>query len=92
MKYFLIGIKGTGMAALAHILKDMGNCVVGSDIKDYVFTEDELLRKEIEIYPLEQYDISDVDVVISGHNFYPNSNEVKRPLDIPAKRWRWLWD
>lgn len=81
MKYFLIGIKGTGMAALAHILKDMGNCVVGSDIKDYVFTEDELLRKEIEIYPLEQYDISDVDVVISGHNFYPNSNEVKRAFN-----------
>ena len=31
MNYFLVGIKGTGMSALAMLLKDLGNNVVGSD-------------------------------------------------------------
>ena len=31
MKYYCIGIKGSGMAALACILKDLGNDVIGYD-------------------------------------------------------------
>ena len=31
MKYYLIGIKGSGMSALASILSDLGNTVVGYD-------------------------------------------------------------
>ncbi len=50
MKYFFIGIKGSGMAGLAILLKDLGNEVVGSDIGDYIYTEDELLEKGISIY------------------------------------------
>ena len=32
MAYHFIGIKGTGMAALACMLKDLGNNVSGSDL------------------------------------------------------------
>ena len=40
MKYYCIGIKGTGMATLASMLYDMGNTVSGyDDAKDYKFTE-----------------------------------------------------
>ena len=31
MKYYFIGIKGTGMSGLACILNDLGNIVIGYD-------------------------------------------------------------
>ncbi len=37
--YYFIGIKGSGMSALALILHDMGNTVLGSDITQYTFTQ-----------------------------------------------------
>ena len=42
MAYHFIGIKGTGMAALACILHDEKKEVTGSDIDKYIFTEDGL--------------------------------------------------
>ena len=33
-KFHLIGIKGTGMSALASILKDLGHDVTGSDVEE----------------------------------------------------------
>lgn len=50
MKYFLVGIKGTGMSALAQILNDLGYEVEGSDKPDHFFTEQALLDKGIKIY------------------------------------------
>ena len=47
MKYYLVGIKGTGMSSLACILKDMGNVVTGSDVKEHFFTEKSLDEKNI---------------------------------------------
>ena len=42
MAYHFIGIKGTGMAALASILYDEHKDVTGSDIEKYIFTQDEV--------------------------------------------------
>lgn len=43
MKYYFIGIKGTGMSGLACILNDLGNTVIGyDDYKEHKFTENEL--------------------------------------------------
>ena len=51
MKYYCIGIKGTGMATLANILYDLGNSVSGyDDYKDYKFTEEGLEKRGIKIY------------------------------------------
>ena len=36
---WFIGIKGTGMAALALLLNDLGYEVSGSDIEKYTFTQ-----------------------------------------------------
>lgn len=47
MKYYFIGIKGTGMSALACTLKQMGNVVTGSDYNDYFFTQDSLDKNKI---------------------------------------------
>ena len=52
MAYHFIGIKGTGMAALACILHDEHKEVTGSDIDKYIFTEDGLRARNIPIYSL----------------------------------------
>ena len=49
MAYHFIGIKGTGMAALACILYDEHKKVTGSDIEKYIFTEDDLRARNIPI-------------------------------------------
>ena len=45
--YYFIGIKGTGMAALARVLHDQGNEVLGSDIAKETFTQGPLLKAGI---------------------------------------------
>lgn len=44
--YFIIGIKGSGLSALAAIMKNDGLKVAGSDIPDYVFTQDKLKKRK----------------------------------------------
>ena len=52
MKYYCLGIKGTGMSTLAQILSDLGNEVSGyDDAKDYKFTQDGLDKRNIKIRP-----------------------------------------
>lgn len=51
MKYFFAGIEGSGMAALACMLHDLGNEVIGcDDAKVYSFTLEELNKRNIKIY------------------------------------------
>ena len=71
MKFYLVGIKGSGMAALAGILQDDGHEVSGVDLNHKVFTEDELKNRGIIyqefsdnfVYP------HDIDLFVIGHNF-----------------------
>ena len=51
MKYYCIGIKGTGLSTLAQILCDLGNEVSGyDDSTKHKFTEDRLNERNIPIY------------------------------------------
>lgn len=51
MKYFFAGIEGSGMAALASMLSDLGNEVIGcDDTKVYLFTIEELNKRNIKVY------------------------------------------
>lgn len=51
MKYYCLGIKGTGMSTLAQILYDLGNEVCGyDDAKGYKFTQKGLEERNIPIY------------------------------------------
>ena len=52
--YHFIGIKGTGMSALAHILYDAGKSVQGSDVKKTFFTDAALNEKNIPILPFSK--------------------------------------
>lgn len=69
MKYFMVGIKGTGMSALANILVDLGNEVIGVDYNKKYFTEatfrDSIIVKRFE------------DIHLSGDYFYIIGNAFK---------------
>lgn len=69
MNYYLVGIKGSGMAGLAQILFDLGHVVKGSDTTNYVFTEEKLKEKGIEIEKLDNMNYKDSDVIIVGNSF-----------------------
>ncbi len=75
---FLIGIKGAGMAALACMLHDIGESVSGSDIEKHIFTEDELHRRNIPVYPFLTHEIMDNSTVVIGNAFLEDFEEVKR--------------
>lgn len=67
MKYYFIGIKGTGMSGLACILNDLGNTVIGyDDYKEHKFTENELELRDIKIYNDSSYQLTNEIVVYSA--------------------------
>ena len=84
MAYHFIGIKGTGMAALACILHDEHKEVTGSDIDKYIFTEDGLRARNIPIYSFSPDNIKDNDTVIIGLSFDQTHPEVKAAMDNPT--------
>ena len=79
--YYFIGIKGSGMASLARILHDLGHEVKGSDISKYIFLEDELRSRNIEILDFDKNNIKDGYIVIVGNAFKDDHEEVKAALN-----------
>ncbi len=84
MAYHFVGIKGTGMAALACILYDEHKEVTGSDIEKYIFTQDELERRGIPITSFDASHIHDGDVVIVGLSFDSSNPEVQAAQENPS--------
>lgn len=64
MKYYLLGIKGAGVSALALLLNDLGYEVVGyDDAAEHRFTEDKLIERGIKIYTGSN-DVLDKDTIV----------------------------
>ena len=82
MKYYFIGIKGTGMAALAVMLHELGNEVCGSDLENHFFTEDELVERGIRIYSFNPDNITSDYTVIIGNAFLEDFPEVIKARQI----------
>ena len=79
--YHFIGIKGTGMASLAQIMKNLGYEVKGSDITEHCFTDDALNKAGIYALPFDKNNIKENDIVIRGNSFNEENNEeVKRAI------------
>ncbi len=85
-KYYLLGIKGTGMSTLAQILYDLGNEVSGfDDAKGYKFTEDGLKKRGIKIFYDHDHKI-DKDTIVSYSVAVDDTNpEMKRVKDLGLK-------
>ena len=65
MKYYMAGIKGAGMSALALVLSDLGFNVVGyDDANEHRFTEDKLIERGIKIYTEANDELDEDSIVI----------------------------
>lgn len=80
--YYFIGIKGTGMSALAVILKQLGNEVAGSDIDKHFFTESELIKNNISIYSYNDSNIKNNMTIIKGASIREDNIELKKAREL----------
>ena len=83
MKYYCIGIKGSGMSTLAQILFDLGNSVSGyDDGRDYKFTQEGLDKRNIKIYYDNNHDIDKDTIVTYSKAFSMNHPEIVRVKEL----------
>ncbi|KRL77191.1 UDP-N-acetylmuramate--L-alanine ligase [Ligilactobacillus equi DSM 15833 = JCM 10991] len=80
--YFFVGIKGTGMSALALILKDKGCQVAGSDIEKYTFTQRGLEQAGIEIKPFAGENITTGMTIVKGNAFGDDHPEIQKAKEL----------
>ncbi len=74
--YHFIGIKGSGMSALAQIMKELGYEVQGSDVEEHFFTEEGLREKNIPIFPYRKENIEEGMKIIQGESIKEDHPEV----------------
>lgn len=87
--YHFIGIKGTGMSALAHILYDAGENVQGSDVDQYFFTEEALHQKKIPILPFSKDNITEDLIVIAGNAFSDDHEEIQAAKELGVEFYKY---
>ena len=83
MKYYCIGIKGSGMATLACLLSDLGYEVSGyDDVKDFKFTEKGLDARGIKIYYDGTKEIDSDTIITASKAFSEDHKEIKRIKEL----------
>ena len=83
--YHFIGIKGSGMSALAIIMKQLGHEVQGSDYEKHYFTEEELIKNNIKILKFDKNNINKNLIIIKGNTFDETNEEVKEAIKQKIK-------
>ncbi len=75
-KIYFIGIKGVGMTMLAQFLKQRGNVISGSDIKDTFLTDAVLSNEKIRVFtpPKEKNLYPLPDIIVHSSAFTPQNN------------------
>lgn len=83
MKYYCIGIKGTGMSTLAQILHDLGNQVSGyDDARAHKFTQVGLDERNIPIYYDNNHEIDKDTIVTYSVAFKDDHPELVRVREM----------
>jgi UDP-N-acetylmuramate--alanine ligase len=93
--YHFVGIKGSGMSALAQILHDMKFEVQGSDVEKRFFTQLALEQSGIKILPFQKENIKPGMTIIAGNAFPDTHEEIQEAmkLGLPIVRYhRFLGD
>lgn len=93
--YHFVGIKGSGMSALAQVLHDMNLQVQGSDYEKRFFTQAALEEAGIKILPFQKENIEPGMTVIAGNAFPDTHEEIQEAmkLGLPIVRYhRFLGD
>ncbi|EST13582.1 UDP-N-acetylmuramate--L-alanine ligase [Sporolactobacillus laevolacticus] len=89
VKYHFVGIKGTGMSALAQILQDLHHDVQGSDYDKRFFTQQALEDKNITILPFTKDNITSEEIVIAGNAFPDEHEEIVKAKEIGVPVYRY---
>lgn len=83
MKYYCLGIKGSGMATLACLLHDLGFSVSGyDDVLEWKFTEVGLNDRKIPIYYNSNHEIDKDTIVTYSKAFSSEHKELKRVKEL----------
>ncbi|MBG9980878.1 UDP-N-acetylmuramate--L-alanine ligase [Facklamia sp. DSM 111018] len=87
--YHFVGIKGSGMSALALILFGEGYKVQGSDVGKYFFTQQELENNQIDLLEFSADNIREGQTIIAGNAFGDDHPELvrARELNLPIYRY-----
>lgn len=80
--YHFVGIKGSGMSALATILHEEGYNVQGSDVSKYFFTQKPLEEKNIPIFLFDADNIKEGQIIIAGNAFPDTHEEIVRAKEL----------
>ena len=80
--YHFIGIKGSGMSSLAVIMKQLGYDVKGSDLEEHFFTEEELIKNNIEMTPYDSKNITPDLKIIKGLSITDDNVELKKAKEL----------
>lgn len=80
--YYFIGIKGSGMSALAIILKQLGYEVIGSDIEKHFFTENGLIENKIPFYGYDADNIREGMTIIKGASIKNDNVELIKAHEL----------
>lgn len=80
--YHFVGIKGSGMSALALILHGEGFNVQGSDVGKYFFTQQELENQNIKIMEFDEDNIKEGLTIIAGNAFNDDHPELVKAREL----------
>ncbi|MEK3798200.1 UDP-N-acetylmuramate--L-alanine ligase [Peribacillus sp. FSL H8-0477] len=80
--YHFVGIKGSGMSALAQVLHDLGYQVQGSDYEKRFFTQLALEKSGIPILSFTEENIQPDMTVIAGNAFPDTHPEIVRAMEL----------
>lgn len=83
--YHFIGIKGSGMSALAQILNDMNYDVQGSDVDKVFFTQKPLEKKGIPIFSFKKENIRQGQTLIASPAFNGENEEIQAANELNMK-------
>ncbi|WP_416151525.1 UDP-N-acetylmuramate--L-alanine ligase [Salipaludibacillus sp. HK11] len=80
--YHFIGIKGSGMSALAQILNDMKYDVQGSDVDKVFFTQKPLEKMGIPIFSFEKENIHQGQTLIASPAYNEKNKEIQAAEEL----------
>jgi UDP-N-acetylmuramate--alanine ligase len=80
--YHFVGIKGSGMSALAQVLHDMDFNVQGSDVEKRFFTQLALEKSGIKILPFQKENIKPGMTIIAGNAFPDTHEEIQEAMEL----------
>ncbi len=83
IRIHFVGVKGTGMSALAQISAEMENAqITGSDVAERFFTDVVLEKAGIHVLPFEASNVDNADLVVASAAYGKDHPEISRAMEL----------